>query len=418
MERMEYVKLGDIVSHKKGFAFSSSDYKKEGTMVVRVSDFTLDSIGKNEAVFIENKESYNDFKLKTGDILVQTVGSWANNPNSIVGKVVRVPSDCNGSLLNQNIVKLIPNNDIDKTYLFYALKGNKFSDFCVIRGQGAANQASITLDTVMRFKFSLHNEICQKKIANILSRYDEAIENNNKRIKLLEQMAQNLYKEWFVRFRFPGWENCEFENGIPVGWNFQKLEDFGIVLESGSRPSGGVNINLEEGIPSLGAECIKGLAEFDYSNIKYIPLEFYDKMKRGKNKGNHILLYKDGAYIGKVTLFRNQFPFKKYAINEHVFFLNSKNSNYLNWLFFTLKQDSYFNLMQNLNRNAAQPGLSQPDICRIKIRIPQEDIVIKFNQIVEPILNTVFYLAKTNKNLAKQRDLLLPRLMSGKLEVN
>ena len=230
-------------------------------------------------------------------------------------------------------------------------------------------------------------------------------------------MAQNLYKEWFVRFRFPGYENCEFENGIPVGWNFQKLEDFGIVLESGSRPSGGVDINLEEGIPSLGAECIKGLAEFDYSNIKYIPLEFYDKMKRGKNKGNHILLYKDGAYIGKVTLFRNQFPFKKYAINEHVFFLNSKNGNYLNWLFFTLKQDSYFNLMQNLNRNAAQPGLSQPDICRIKIRIPQEDIVIKFNQIVEPILNTVFYLAKANQNLSKQRDLLLPRLMSGKLEV-
>ena len=74
--------------------------------------------------------------------------------------------------------------------------------------------------------------------------------------------------------------------------------------------------------------------------------------------------------------------------------------------------------MQNLNRNAAQPGLSQPDICRIKIRIPQEDIVIKFNQIVEPILNTVFYLAKANQNLAKQRDLLLPRLMSGKLEVN
>ena len=73
--------------------------------------------------------------------------------------------------------------------------------------------------------------------------------------------------------------------------------------------------------------------------------------------------------------------------------------------------------MQNLNRNAAQPGLSQPDICRIKLRIPQEDIVIKFNEFIEPLLTNVFNLSKTNKNLAKQRDLLLPRLMSGKLEV-
>ena len=178
-------------------------------------------------------------------------------------------------------------------------------------------QDNLSLEKLRRIKFYVPSYETQQKIAHILSRYDEAIENNNKRIKLLEQMAQNLYKEWFVRFRFPGWENCEFENGSPKVWNIQKLEDFGIVLESGSRPSGGVDINLEEGIPSLGAECIKGLAEFDYSNIKYIPLEFYDKMKRGKNKGNHILLYKDGAYIGKVTLFRNQFPFKKYAKHPH-----------------------------------------------------------------------------------------------------
>ena len=112
-----------------------------------------------------------------------------------------------------------------------------------------------------------------------------------------------------------------------------------------------------------------------------------------------------------------QSEFEKYAINEHVFFLNTKNENYLNWLYFTLNQESYFNLMQNLNRNAAQPGLSQPDINRIKIRIPSEDVVIKFNEFVEPILNTVFTLAQANKNLVEQRDLLLPRLMSGKLEV-
>ncbi len=348
------------------------------------------------------KAYHNQFKVKAPIVVTGRSGS--------LGKVQYIDRD--GWPLNTSLYAKDYHGNFPK-YVYYFLQTMHLEQFNAGAGVPTLNQ-----NHLHSLKLLVHEREQQELVANILSRYDEAIDNNNKRIKLLEQMAQNLYKEWFVRFRFPGYENCEFENGIPVGWNFQKLEDFGIVLESGSRPSGGVDINLEEGIPSLGAECIKGLAEFDYSNIKYIPLEFYDKMKRGKNKGNHILLYKDGAYIGKVSLFRNQFPFKKYAINEHVFFLNSKNGNYLNWLFFTLKQDSYFNLMQNLNRNAAQPGLSQPDICRIKIRIPQEDIVIKFNQIVEPILNTVFYLAKANKNLAKQRDLLLPRLMSGKLEVN
>lgn len=345
---------------------------------------------------------YANSYLYDGESVLLPRKGTLNNIQFIKGKFWTVDT-CYYTKINNAIV--------NPYYLYRYLRSLDLSGL-----DSGASIPSMTSKCYYGIKIRIPDICIQQKIANILSRYDEAIENNNKRIKLLEQMAQNLYKEWFVRFRFPGYKKCEFENGIPKGWKVEKLENFGIVLESGSRPSGGVDINLEEGIPSLGAECIKGFAEFDYSNIKYIPLEFYEKMKRGKNKGNHILLYKDGAYIGKVTLFRNQFPFKKYAINEHVFFLNSKNDNYLNWLFFTLRQDSYFNLMQNLNRNAAQPGLSQPDINRIKIRIPSEDVVIKFNEFVEPIFNIVFDLAKANKNLSKQRDLLLPRLMSGKLE--
>ena len=412
----DVVKLGEITSITKlaGFEFTKYfNYNQTGEIIaLRALNLRNGKLDLTDIHRIDKSisDKLPRSKLYKGDILFTYTGNG-------YGDCALVDEDDKYHLA-PNICKITSNQEkVDYTFLFYTIRSKSF--YGQVSGFiGGSGQPTIPMERIRKLKIFLPKMQVQQKIANILSRYDEAIENNNKRIKLLEQMAQNLYKEWFVRFRFPGYENCEFENGIPVGWNFQKLEDFGIVLESGSRPSGGVDINLEEGIPSLGAECIKGLAEFDYSNIKYIPLEFYDKMKRGKNKGNHILLYKDGAYIGKVTLFRNQFPFKKYAINEHVFFLNSKNGNYLNWLFFTLKQDSYFNLMQNLNRNAAQPGLSQPDICRIKIRIPQEDIVIKFNQIVEPILNTVFYLAKANQNLAKQRDLLLPRLMSGKLEVN
>ncbi len=280
-----------------------------------------------------------------------------------------------------------------------------------------AGVPTLNQNHLQRLKIIVHDIDEQKKVSDILTTYDNLIENNNKRIKLLEQMAENLYKEWFVRFRFPGYETVEFEGKSPKCWNQLRLDQFGIQLESGARPKGGINSSIDDGVPSLGAESVKGLAEFDYSDVKLIPEEFYRKLKRGKNRGNHILIYKDGAYIGKVTLFKYGFPFERFAINEHVFFMNSIRAEYQNYLYFTLKQTSYFTLMQNLNRNAAQPGLSQLDINRIKIIEPDQVTVISFNDIIEPILKKVFQLAKKNHLLIKQRDMLLPRLMSGKLEV-
>ena len=257
----------------------------------------------------------------------------------------------------------------------------------------------------------------QQKIASILSAYDNLIQNYKKQIEALQTGTCELYKEWFVRFRFPGWQNANFENGIPEGWKYLKLSEFGYEVESGNRPAGGIDDSLEDGIPSLGAESIDKLGYFDYSNVKLVPREFYDKMKRGHGKDNDILLYKDGAYIGKVTLFRNGFPFKEYAVNEHVFLLRSNNKDYQNYLYFTLNMSQYFTQMQNLNRNAAQPGLARGDLDRIKILVPNEKGIEKFNKLINPMIDNIFSYSKQITNLTQQRDLLLPRLMSGKLEV-
>ena len=310
------------------------------------------------------------------------------------------------------LIAFVPNLKlIDAKYLYYYLSISHLDGF-------GTSQQQITAPYLSRIKISIFEDIkYQHRIASILSAYDNLIENNNKRIRLLEQMAENLYKEWFVRFRFPGHEKAEFENGLPKGWEERKIGDWGIMLDTGNRPKGGIDDSLSDGIPSLGAEAIKDLASFDYSSTRYIPREFYDKMKRGRNTGNDILLYKDGAYIGKVTLFRDGFPFSEYAINEHVFFISPMAKDYNTYLYFTLHQEAYFSLMQNLNRNAAQPGLSRPDIERVKIIVPSVSIINEYNLIVEPMLSNIFKLAKQNTLLAKQRDLLLPRLMSGKLEV-
>lgn len=347
--------------------------------------------------------SVDSYLYDKASILLPRKGTLSNIQFYDKGKFWTVDT-CFYSIINEKLV--VP------YYLYRYLRSLDLSGY-----DTGASIPSMTQKTYNSIKVDLPSVAVQQKIASILSAYDSQIENNKKRIKLLEKMAENLYKEWFVRFRFPGYETAEFEGEVPKGWLLEKLNDFGIILETGSRPKGGIDASVENGIPSLGAEAINGLAEFDYNNFKLVSLDYYNSMKRGKSKGNHILVYKDGAYIGKVTLFRNAFPFNTYSINEHVFFLNTKDVNYQNYLYFTLHQPVFFTMMQNLNRNAAQPGLSQQDMFGIKVFKPAINVVTAFNSFVEPILDEVFNLAKENRLLTTQRDLLLPRLMSGKLSI-
>lgn len=398
METRE-VKLGDIVKYNKGYAFKSSEYTDEGVMVVRVTDFTLDSISDVDAVYLAPDDRYDKFILKTNDILIQTVGSWENNPNSIVGKVVRVPNQCDSAYLNQNIVRIIPNNDFNNTYLFYALKANQFSTYCVLRGQGAANQASITLDTIFRFKFKAHNFAEQKRIADILSAYDNLIENNNKRIKLLEQMAENLYKEWFVRFRFPGYEDVEFENGIPKGWKIESLSDIADIIMGQSPESENYNNNCE------GLPFHQGVGSYG---------DFYLIDGVYSTKGNRIaeansIIFSVRAPVGRINITLN-----KIILGRGVAGINSvKGYNaYLLWM---LKNQ--FQQEDIIGNGSIFASVTKKELFGFKILMPNEDLIQKFDSIASRIESVMRKISLINSNLKKQRDMLLPRLMSGKLEV-
>lgn len=404
MSEMEVreVKLGDIITYNKGYAFKSNEYANKGKMVVRVTDFTLDSISDNDAVYVAPEDKYRKFIINTGDILIQTVGSWANNPNSIVGKVVRVPAKCDNTYLNQNIVRIIPNKDFNNTYLYYSLKANNFSLYCVLRGQGAANQASITLDTIFRFKFRAHSFSEQKRIADILSAYDKLIENNNKRIKLLEQMAENLYKEWFVRFRFPGYENTEFEEKKPRGWKVGtedknrfaptifKYDEFGTI---GSFVRG-KNITaaqmIEGNIPVISA----GLQPSGYHNEANV-------------FGENLTISASGANAG----------YLQYNLND---IWAADCSYYQNdaTIWFVYNTLKYLQpVISNLQCGAAQPHVYPKNINRLCVLIPTEELIHKYNDSVKPYYDEIKVLNQHNQLLTQQRDLLLPRLMSGKLEV-
>ena len=395
----------DVIS---GYAFSTSDWREEGIPVVKIGN-----ISNGEDILCDEQTQYVDesflakldekYHISKGDLLISLTGSHINQPNSMVGRTCRSLTD-RKYLLNQRAGKVLPFDNTNKNYLYYLLSTKAVKYDIANRAYGGANQVNVSPKDIKKLKWEFPDLEIQKKIAGVLSTYDELIENNNQRIAILAQMAENLYKEWFIRRKN--------EN-----WKLVKLSQFGYSLESGSRPKGGIDSFLQEGYPSLGAEAIGELGKFDFSTAKLIPEDFYKKMKRGLGKDKDILLYKDGAYIGKVTLFMDDFPYKDYAVNEHVFLMRSNNPIYQYYLYFTLALPQYFTQMQNLNRNAAQPGLTGKDIDIIKLYLPDEEIAKKFNTTIEPMLHKIFSLAKQNKNLKKQRDLLLPRLMSGKLEV-
>jgi type I restriction enzyme, S subunit len=217
---MELVTLSDCVKYFKGYAFKSQWYSADGHPIIKVSDFTSDSIDVSNQSRIKSEFAlqFQKYAIHTGDVIIQTVGSWPDNPDSVVGKVVRANQLVNGALLNQNAVNIIPLNNINKTYLYYLLKSELFKGYIINTAQGAANQASITLESILGYKFLLPPLPTQRRIASILSAYDELIEVNNQRIKLLEETARQLYKEWFVRMRFPEYKKAKFVKGVPEGW--------------------------------------------------------------------------------------------------------------------------------------------------------------------------------------------------------
>jgi type I restriction enzyme S subunit len=261
----------------------------------------------------------------------------------------------------------------------------------------------------------------ERKIASILSAYDDLIENNLQRIEILEEMAHNLYREWFVKFRFPGHQHASFVDSalgrIPTGWEVSTLGEHLTALESGKRPKGGAQ-DVTSGIPSVGAENVFGMGGHNYQSEKYVPRDFFTGMRSGIVRDRDIGLYKDGAYIGRSTYFRDDFPHAEFCVNEHVFLLRATGTRLTqNILYLWMQEPATVSAIRATNANAAQPGINQKGVKGLPIIIPPADIVKRLDDLTEPILALIIHLAKKNESLRRSRDLLLPRLISGEVDI-
>jgi type I restriction enzyme S subunit len=201
---------------------------------------------------------------------------------------------------------------------------------------------------------------------------------------------------------------------IPAGWEVKTLGDVVTALESGKRARGGAQ---DSGVPSIGAESIRGLGKFDYSSKKFVSEEFYNDLPTGKVRPYDVLVYKDGAGAGSyVSMFGEGFPFEKFAINEHVFLLRS-DSLPQSFLYFWLSEKKQKRLMIELAQKSAQPGLNQQDTKSIPILVPSNKVCEAFEEITRPMISYVLKNSKQDKELETLRDTLLPRLISGELQI-
>lgn len=400
------VRLGDVIDYKKGFAFKSSMYKNTGTYIVRVSDTTANSVDVSlcNCISPELAHQYTDYSLKTKDIIIATVGSWPTNPASIVGKVVRVPESANNALLNQNAVRIRSNGIVDSDYLYYLLKEEHFSKYLVGTAQGSANQASITLKDIFGYSFSAPSEIKdQHRIASILSSLDRKIELNNKINADLEEMTQAIFKNWFVDFEpFKDGKFVDSELGmIPEGWKVGSPYEYVKVVYGAPYKSAKFNDN-GDGLPLIRIRDLKSCNPQFYTP-EILPQTEYVNM-------GDIVAGMDAEFVPHI------WKGKTGLLNQRVCKLMPQQTSISNlFVLYLMKPELEF--VQSYKTGTTVSHLGKADIDKFVVVLPPLEVIEECSKLLDSILQRIKNLSAESSRLFLLRDTLLPRLMSGELEV-
>ncbi|MCH8010449.1 MAG: restriction endonuclease subunit S [Candidatus Marinimicrobia bacterium] len=260
----------------------------------------------------------------------------------------------------------------------------------------------------------------QRKIAGILSAYDDLIQNNTRRIAILEEMAQRIYKEWFVDFKYPGHENDKLVDSelgmIPEGWEIGNISDLYTVKSGFAFRSNNMNNSGDYGIVK-----IKNIQSnyVDLNNIQYIARETVDQRAWNfKLSIGDLLIAMTGAQVGKVGIMLKAKG--EYLLNQRVgkFFpiygFNTTNQ----FIYQITKSVEFQTTIYNVAQGAAQPNISGQDIGNIKIILPRIELIGEFETLCNPLINEIILLDYQNNTLRQSRDLLLPKLISGKVDVS
>lgn len=349
---------------------------------IRARDIKNGRINTDDLIYLDDPTfaKIKKYIIEENDIAITIVGAS-------IGDIGFATKEVNGFNLTENAVRLTNFKDnVSSQYLFYLLVQNQYKEFMQTIAGGAA-QPKLGIYKIQRIKVQLPPLPTQQKIASILSAYDNLIQNYKKQIEALQTTASELYKEWFVRFRFPGYQTARFENGIPEGWKVVLASELGDFIR-------GKNITAEEmqegTIPVISAG-IEPSGFHNQSNVKGVSLTISNS---GANAGYLQINYSD-IWAADCSYCNSA---------KHIYFYYELLNNMRVVLF-------------NLQKGAAQPHVYAKDINKMKILLPPSELIETADKKIKLMHEKIYSLEQQITNLTQQRDLLLPRLMSGKLEV-
>lgn len=403
------IKLGDICEFINGGAWSDKEYVSNGIPVLKVSNckpsgFSIDDINY---LPVSAAEKYGKNRLQKGDVIIATVGSHPNLKDSAAGRSCIVNSLVEGYYLNQNAVciRTFNENVLSQQYLGYLTKHYPFQHYIQVRGRGAANQMRIAISSIKEYAFDLPSIELQRRIADILSAYDNLIENNQRQIKLLEEAAQRLYKEWFIDLRFPGYETTPVVNGVPEGWEQHNLGETASILRRGISPKYDDNGKYLVISQKCIRQSIMNISEARRESKEYTPeLNLQDR--------DTVICSTGTGTLGRVGQVFGAYP--DTTFDSHVTLVRTEE--YQNFFYQAIKHQQDF-LMGMGRGSTNQQELYRGVIENLQILTPTQEVLNKAESLFSTIHDKITALYLQIGLLVEARDRLLPKLMSGELEV-
>ena len=410
--KWEKVKLGKYVEILSGFAFKSKDFLNCGVPVIKIKNITQEGVTLEDVSYISKKlaDKNEKYHLNYNDILIALTGSHINQMSSVVGRIARVKYH-EDSLLNQRVGKVFAKDsklcDID--YVYYFLSQDYIKISLASKAGGAANQANISPNDVKSLTVRWPDIETQHRIANILSAYDDLIENNQKQIKLLEEAAQRLYKEWFVDLRFPGRENTKIVDGVPEGWNECTVESFGTVITGKTPPTSNKEYYTNGKVPFVTIPDMHNVV-YPLKTEKRLTIEGAQTQKNKYIPPNSVMISCIGT-VGLVSI-ATEVCQTNQQINSII--LNNEDDLY----FFYESMLRMKDLLDGLGSNGAtMTNVNKSKLEKLIIISPSKDIVKQYNDVCKPLFESALNLSRKNVYLKNMREALLPKLMSGEVEV-
>ncbi len=345
-------------------------------------------------------------KFKVGDTLFARITPCLEN-----GKIAQFKDSCPDAIgfgSTEFFVFRGKKDVSDSSFVFYLANSEKIRKTAEKSMSGASGRQRADLNSLKNLVLKVPPLPTQRRIAAILSAYDDLIENNSRRIKILEEMARMIYQEWFVKFRFPGHEQAKFVESplgmIPAGWEVRELGDVAKDFRRSVQPD-----LIDLGTPYVGLEHIprRSIALLDWGKASDV-----QSMKLSFKKGE-ILFGKIRPYFHKVAIA----PVDGVCSSDAIV-ISAKNKDFYPLVLLSVSSDEFVEEATQTSNGTKMPRANWNVLLKYKILVPQNTILQLFNEIIFNIINNIQNLLLKTRNLRQTRDMLLPKLISGEIDVS